>query len=270
MGYRVTTPDRASAGRFATAADDLAESRVSEVRQIYDRAAARHYRDQDDVALTKGGSKRHYCEILERLTRSFGRKIDVLDAGCGTGRYFQCLRNVRRLVGVDVSEHMIAEARNPVARDRLDVESIELRVGDVSSLNLEPASFDFICSLGVIGEFAPVDAALLDTFASLLKDGGILFFTAVDTHSRTAVPGRNPPLLRRAARKVFPYVAPSVREALNKRWAPHYLSKDELAKRLGASPFTSFEITRYEHPPGGWAGAHLDTVAYRGQANPPS
>lgn len=249
---------------------DMAGSPVSEIRRIYDRTAARHYRDQDDVALTKAGSKRHYCEVLERLTRSFDRKIDVLDAGCGTGRYFQCLRNVRRLVGVDISEHMIAEARNPVARDRLDAESIELHVGDVSSLKLEPASFDFICSLGVLGEFAPVDAALLDTFASLLKDGGILFFTAVDTHSRTAVSDRNTTLLRRATRKLFPYFPLSVRAALNKRLAPHYLSRNELAERLDASPFASFEIASYEHPPGGWAGVHFDTTAYRGQANPAS
>jgi SAM-dependent methyltransferase len=247
------------------AAKDMAERRVSAIREIYDRAAARHYREQDEVALAKGGSKRHYCEILGKLTASFGRKIDVLDAGCGTGRYFQCLRSVRRLVGVDISEHMIAEARNPVACGQLDVESIELHVGDVSSLNLEPGSFDFICSLGVIGEFAPVDAALLDAFASLLKQDGILFFTAVDTHSRTSVPDRNIPLLRRVVRKVFPYLAPSVRAALNKKLAPHYLSRDELAARLAASPFASFEITRYEHPPGGWAGAHLDAVAYRGQ-----
>ena len=248
------------------AGKDMAGRRVAEIRRIYDRAAARRYRDQDEVALTKGGSKRHYCEILERLTKSFDRKIDVLDAGCGTGRYFQCLRNVRRLVGVDISEPMIEEARNPVARGRLDVESIELHVGDVSSLNLPPAGFDFICSLGVIGEFAPVDAALLDTFARLLKDDGVLFFTAVDTHSRTSVPDRDPPLLRRAVRKLFPYLAPSVREALNKRLAPHYLSRNELAGRLGASPFASFDITSYEHPPGGWAGAHFDAIAYRGKA----
>jgi SAM-dependent methyltransferase len=249
------------------AAKDLAGSRVSEIRRIYDRAAARRYREHDEAALAKGGSKRHYCEILERLTKSFGRKIDVLDAGCGTGRYFQCLRNVRRLVGVDISEPMIEEARNPVALGRLDVESIDLQVGDVSALNLEPASFDFICSLGVIGEFTPVDAALLETFASLLKDGGILFFTAVDTHSRTAVPDRNASLLRRAIRRLFPYLAPSVREALNKRLAPHYLSRNELTKRLAASPFASFETARYQHPPGGWPGAHLDTVAYRGTTN---
>jgi SAM-dependent methyltransferase len=246
---------------------DIAGTRVSEVRRIYDRAAARRYREQDEVALAKGGSKRHYCEILERLTRSFDRKIDVLDAGCGTGRYFQCLRNVRRLVGVDISEHMIEEARNPVARGKLDVESIELHVGDVSSLNLRPASFDFICSLGVIGEFAPVDAALLDRFASLLKDDGVVFFTAVDTHSRTAAADRNAPLLRRAAPKLFPYLARSIRAALNKRLAPNYLSRNELSERLDASPFASFEITSYEHPPGGWAGVHFDTIAYKGQAN---
>jgi SAM-dependent methyltransferase len=238
---------------------------MSTAEPVYDRAAARRYREQDDTALAKGGSKRHYCEILGRLTHAFGRKIDVLDAGCGTGRYFQCLRNVRRLVGVDISEHMIEEARNPVARDRLDVESIELHVGDVASLKLPPASFDFICALGVLGEHSPVDAALLDTAASLLKDDGVLFFSAVDTHSRTTDSAGSAPLLRRAARKLFPYLAPSVRAALNRKLEPHYLSRNELVERLEASPFASFEIMRYEHPPGSWRGAHFDTIAYRGR-----
>ncbi len=39
-------------------------------------------------------------------------QIDVLDAGCGTGRHFHCLQHVRLLVGVDISAEMLRAARS--------------------------------------------------------------------------------------------------------------------------------------------------------------
>lgn len=242
----------------------MTPDRFVEMNHVYDRRAARRYREQDSAALAQGGSRRHYAQIIERLTASFDRPINVLDAGCGTGRYFHALRNVNRLVGVDISEHMIREARNPVARETLDVQTLELHVGDVAALDLPEGSFDFICSLGVVGEFAPIDAPLLERFARLLNDGGILFFTAVDTHSRTYVPRTRRTFARRAARRLFPYLPRTVQAAVNRRLAPHYVSETDLRERLEASPFERFTIERYLHPPGGgWAGAHFDVTAYR-------
>ncbi|MCC6206830.1 MAG: class I SAM-dependent methyltransferase, partial [Gammaproteobacteria bacterium] len=109
-------------------------------RCAFDADRARIYREQfDEQVIVTSGSYRHYGDGIERISASFGRPIVALDLGCGTGRHFSCLRNVSHLVGIDVSEHMIEQARRPVLAERITVGSIELRVGDAFSEVLEPS-----------------------------------------------------------------------------------------------------------------------------------
>src|SRR5688500_7403301 len=108
-GLRTPDSNAASSGKQAR---DLA----AEARRAYGSRRALAYRQYDEAPMESGGSKNHWCTLLRDLSRSFDRKIDVLDVGCGTGRYFRCLCNVRRLVGVDISEHMLEQARNPAGK----------------------------------------------------------------------------------------------------------------------------------------------------------
>jgi SAM-dependent methyltransferase len=238
---------------------------VEPASRAYQADAARVYRQDDDNAMKPGTSRVHYCELITRLSSSFGRPIDVLDAGCGTGRYFRCLRNVRRLVGVDVSEHMLVQARNPAGV--LDIGSIELLQGDVVSLDLG-GRFDFIYSTGVLAEYAPVTPGLLARFASLLNDDGLLFFTAVDTHSCVHVSyGERPTLARRIVRKAFPALPAFVRASLNRHFSPYYLTRAQLTKLLQDSAFADFKIEAYRHT-SGWRGTHFDCVARKTRSSP--
>ncbi len=81
---------------------------------------------------------------LGQVCASFDRPIDALDIGCGTGRYFCALRNVRSLVGIDASAAMLEEARHPVNGDRITAGAIELVHGDVMSHDFAPARFDLV------------------------------------------------------------------------------------------------------------------------------
>ncbi len=234
---------------------------AKETLSIFDEGSSRRYRDNDQRAM-ESGSRLHYAEILRTLSGEFGRKISVLDAGCGSGRYFHCLRNVRGLVGVDISPHMLEEASNPVNREALDIESIDLRCGDIRSLQIDEC-FDVIYSIGVIGEYSPVDSALLDKLFHLLNPDGKLFFTAVDVHSRLKMPeNARTTLPRRLLRKSFSVLPPFAKRFLNRALSAHYLTERQLTGLLKDSPFTSFTITRYCHP-SGWQGTHLDCLAHR-------
>ena len=68
------------------------------------------YRKDDEIEVTTPHHQR-LRKVLGELTASFGQPISVLEAGCGTGRYFHCLHNVDRLVGLDISPDMLAAAR---------------------------------------------------------------------------------------------------------------------------------------------------------------
>src|SRR5437867_2451402 len=83
------------------------------------------YRQDDEIEVTTE-NHRHYSHILRGISSSFARPITVLDVGCGTGRYFHCLKNVEQLVGIDVSPDMLRAAESPVRESEITAEEIQL------------------------------------------------------------------------------------------------------------------------------------------------
>lgn len=233
-------------------------------RCAFDADRARIYREQfDEQVVATSGSYRHYGDGIERISASFGRPIVALDLGCGTGRHFSCLRNVSHLVGIDVSEHMIEQARRPVLAERITVGSIELRVGDAFSEVLEPSTFDFIYSIGVLGEYVPADGPMLARLHELLRPGGIAYFTVTDARSRISEPENSAmPVLRRVARKAFPMLPIPLRVALNRRLSPHYATPGQVERLLRESAFSQHTVVPYEHLQG-WRGTTLECTAWR-------
>src|SRR5687768_8442558 len=88
-------------------------------------AQARQYRQDDEIEVTTE-HHRHLRGILELLSGSFDHPIRVLDAGCGTGRYFHCVRNATELVGLDLCPEMLDAARAPVLAQDVTVPKISL------------------------------------------------------------------------------------------------------------------------------------------------
>src|SRR5580698_7997998 len=68
------------------------------------------------------------------------RHQDVLDAGCGTGRWLERLRryNPRSLTGVDFSAEMLTRARRKVAP------RVVVKVGDATCLPIKDGSTDVV------------------------------------------------------------------------------------------------------------------------------
>lgn len=101
--------------------------------------------------------------LWDRYARLFSAGQSVLDVGCGTGTdaIFLAKRGIR-VVGIDSSPAMIAEARGKLA-DRDAEEPVELRVMDVRDLDTLPrGAFD-----GLISAFAGLSTAVdLSGFAA--------------------------------------------------------------------------------------------------------
>lgn len=102
---------------------------------------------------------------------SGGRKMDILDLGCGTGLCGKLFRPMARtVVGVDLAEAMIDQARQTGIYD-------ELSVGDVvAEMNRRHEQFDLLLAADVfiyIGELS----RLLAAAASALRAGGLFAFT---------------------------------------------------------------------------------------------
>jgi SAM-dependent methyltransferase len=149
---------------------------------LYTDAYARQYRVRDEE-LQQEATYLDFIQWLGRTCERFDHPIDVLDLGCGTGRYFWGLKNVRTLVGFDASAAMLAEARHPIREDRLAIERTSLVQGDLATQVFPDQAFDLVYSIGVLAEHAPLDAPLVERVSRWLKPGGRFAFTTVDPQS---------------------------------------------------------------------------------------
>jgi cytosine/adenosine deaminase-related metal-dependent hydrolase/ubiquinone/menaquinone biosynthesis C-methylase UbiE len=105
--------------------------------------------------------------------------LDVVDLGCGTGRWLQILRSAapRSLLGIDSSPEMLRQARrklNGAAR---------LVHGDGSSVSLAPASADLVLGSFLLSYVEEAQRLLFNARAAL-RENGSLFLT--DVHPDTS------------------------------------------------------------------------------------
>lgn len=230
-------------------------------RRRYDAFAAA-YR-QLDAGPTDAGLRAHYAQRLRALTARLTPPLTVLDLGCGTGRYFHCLTQVERLVGVDVSPQMLAQARQPHRAPEIAARRIELICGNFLDQHFPPGTFDLIYAIGVLGEYAPLTPALCRRLWQWLKPGGVLFFTVVDAASKP----RPRSLKRRLASLVLPLLPAAARERLQQErlWRSLYLSDAQLRAFLQDSPLAQATITRHAAAAGDrWQGAHFNCEITKG------
>lgn len=119
----------------------------------------------------------HTQEYMEYLDRVLREEIDGTDLAvcaevcCGTGEAFALFQDGISLgVGVDVSESMLAKAKDAFAETQL-----KFVQGDATILPLVDNSFDTVIMLGGI-HHVPDREALFEQVYRVLKPGGVFFF----------------------------------------------------------------------------------------------
>jgi SAM-dependent methyltransferase len=228
----------------------------NEAKLVLDEAYSARYRESDESEIASESYKR-VCKIIADISCSFDYRISVLDLGCGTGRYFHCLQHVERLVGVDIALNMLKHARNPVKSDKISADHVNLICANIFDLHISPDSFDFIYSVGILGELAPFDLYICNKLFSLLKPGGKLFFTAVDVSSKFEAMT----LKRRIAERVCPLLPSVWKGKLRERLKTFYITNKELRGILEKSKFTQYELFRHVSTSPLWIGAHFECIA---------
>jgi SAM-dependent methyltransferase len=223
---------------------------------LYDGSYADRYREHDD-RLRGSELVARFSGWLRAVCERFTPPIDVLDLGCGTGRYFHALRGVRRLVGIDISAPMLERALAPVDGAAVAIGSIQLVQGDFLQHSFSASEFDLVYSIGVLAEHSPFDDDVARRVRGWLKPGGRFAFTAVHPLS-FSVPTT---LKRRVGTRLLPFAAGWLRAALRRQLMRDGLYADEERVRdvLNRSGFVVESVEPYESD----VHLHLLTVARR-------
>jgi SAM-dependent methyltransferase len=225
------------------------------------RQATRQYRLDDEIEVTTENHRR-LCATIKEICQSFNHPIHVLEVGCGTGRYFHCVQNVRRLVGLDVSDDMLNAARNPVRASQIVAARIELIRGNAYLEDFPAGSFDFIYSLGMFGNGCPVTAEICQNFHRWLAPGGKLLFNIVDPAGLPM--GYRVRRTIRAA--IYLVLTPALQKKLDDRESksPFFcMTTRELKRLLKRTSFLRFHIESHECKSPLWSGRHLQCLAER-------
>jgi SAM-dependent methyltransferase len=215
---------------------------------LYDPEYARRYRAHDDE-FSASEPCRQFARWLQEICERFVPPIDVLDLGCGTGRYFWALTGVRDLVGIDASAAMIAEARHPYNADRITASSVTLIEDDLFGHEFEGDRFDLIYSIGVLAEHVPLDERVVSTVCRWLRPGGRFAFTTVHPES-ASIPAT---LGRTIGRWLMPVSVGPVRRQLHDRlmsgglYADQSRVRDLMAPAFAIESLTSMQSEAHLH-----------------------
>jgi SAM-dependent methyltransferase len=228
------------------------------IKAGYREVNAQYRRDDEIEVQTKNHQR--LSESLKRICHSFPYAINVLDVGCGTGRYFHCLENVSKLTGIDISEEMLSSAAAPVCANQISIKEIRLIRENIYLAQFPAQSFDFIFSLGMFGHGCPVTIEICDKIYEWLKPGGKLLFNIVDFAGL--------PLwyrARRQARKIiYPALTKGLQQILDEREQrfPFFgLTKTQLEKILTATALRDYTVSSHACESPLWNGRHLECLA---------
>jgi ubiquinone/menaquinone biosynthesis C-methylase UbiE len=148
----------------------------------------------DDRRSIEGVTGEHYGKLFERFSEAsyWGEPLrllslrltrngidtsslkgkEVLDAGCGAGRYTVAwhMLGASRTVGIDVSSIGIHDARRRIAE--AEIGGVEFQEGNVLQLPVEDNSFDIVFSNGVLHHTADWQAGVRE-LTRVLRSGGL-------------------------------------------------------------------------------------------------
>ena len=150
---------------------DTEQDKKEQVREMFDRIAPAYDRLNHTLSFQIDKLwRRHVVRIVRRM-----QPRRILDVATGTGDLALAMaRRMRgvQVLGVDLSENMLAEARRKATACGLD-ERVVLSLGDAERLEVADASVDVVTVAFGVRNFGDLGAGLRE-IARVLKPGGTL------------------------------------------------------------------------------------------------
>ena len=147
------------------------------VAREFDRAA----KGYDESRIVKSFQRRAQTLVIDKMRLERG--MNILDLGCGTGwgtiDVALKLEGTGKVIGLDLSEEMITQARQKLAKFTYD--NVEFRVGSGSSLDFE-SYFDYVLSTNAFHHFDEKEEIFSRVWKSLKDNGTFLIQDICDDY----------------------------------------------------------------------------------------
>ncbi|MBT3310924.1 MAG: metalloregulator ArsR/SmtB family transcription factor [Desulfobacterales bacterium] len=118
-------------------------------------------------------------DLNDKIVKHIGKCNVAVDLGCGTGELLSYIRECStRVVGVDSSAKMLDITKK---RFRNDIDSIDLRLGEIEHLPLGNEEADCVVISMVLHHLSEPDMAIKEVHR-ILKPGGIFIIADFDKH----------------------------------------------------------------------------------------
>jgi len=213
------------------------DERRAATRAVYDSEAPEY-----DVHVYPHDAQRRY---VTRVVEACPPGGVVLDIPCGTGWYFELVASAgRRVVGMDQSEGMLAQARATGIPERLELMGLQ-------ELAVEGA-YDAVLTIDAMENVPPEDwPVVLANLRRAVKPGGLLYLTVEEWRDE---PGKDAALARLIARGL-----PAVRGEVVEGDVAGYHFYPERDRVLAWVEEAGLGIVdeRYAHVEGDWGYRHL-------------
>jgi SAM-dependent methyltransferase len=150
----------------------MTEDRLEREREFHDsRFSGEQDRPADRFYAVNRASDSFYKAQLAALPPG----SEVLDYGCGEGAYaaIEAARRGHTVMAIDLSPVAIEHARRDAERAGV-AGNITFAVMNAEALDVEPATFDFVCGLGVIHHL-DLDASLSEVARVMKRSARALF-----------------------------------------------------------------------------------------------
>ena len=166
-------------------------------KELFAQKRAKAHRAGNELVRVKkdleGGSHSfiYFEKIALDLCSKFNKKINVLDIGCGTGKYFCTFRNVNLLVGLDMDRFRLHEAKDPYSAEvvKKHTKKVQLVRGDFTTPLFKDETFDLIWSIAAIRYWKNLGRAGFNQWTKWLRPGGRIYFMwrTPKTHSTSQI-----------------------------------------------------------------------------------
>ena len=144
---------------------------TEEVAGMFDSIAGKY--DFLNHFFSLGIDKLWRRKLVKRLAKN--KPVDVLDVATGTGDQAIAIvkAGIPKVIGIDISEQMLAEGRKKVAAKKL-TDRITLKYGNCEELQFADSSFDAISVTFGVRNFEHLEKGLAEMYR-VLRPGGRLF-----------------------------------------------------------------------------------------------